>query len=179
MKRCFKCHLVKEALLFARNPSKKDGLGDWCRECHKEYLKEWNLKNIDRKREMDAAWRAANIDRKLANDAAWRAANPERVKQNGKNAYARRTKKDNYERLARWRKENYGKYAAQWKRMKQATPAWADRDLMELVYEEAKHRGLEVDHIIPLKGKHVCGLHVYNNTQLLTRTQNATKSNRL
>lgn len=56
-----------------------------------------------------------------------------------------------------------------------ATPAWTDKELIELIYAEATHRKLEVDHIIPLQGKNVCGLHVYYNMQLLTKFENIRK----
>lgn len=59
-----------------------------------------------------------------------------------------------------------------------ATPGWADDELMGLVYAEAAYRGLEVDHVVPLRGANVCGLHVYYNTQLLTKKQNQLKGNR-
>jgi 5-methylcytosine-specific restriction endonuclease McrA len=45
-------------------------------------------------------------------------------------------------------------------------------------YDLAALRGLEVDHIIPLKHHLVCGLHVPENLQMLTRSQNARKSNK-
>lgn len=62
-----------------------------------------------------------------------------------------------------------------------ATPSWADRDAMELLYIEA--RGLtattgikhEVDHIIPLQGKKVCGLHVSWNLRVITKAANIRK----
>ncbi len=37
----------------------------------------------------------------------------------------------------------------------------------------------EVDHIIPLQGEMVSGLHVHNNLQILTRSKNRSKQNKI
>ena len=63
--------------------------------------------------------------------------------------------------------------------VKQATPTWADMDDIFNVYLEAQYFGYHVDHIIPLRGKTVCGLHVWENLQLLPPTENLRKGNRL
>lgn len=84
-----------------------------------------------------------------------------------------------------YRKRNsnyYAEYSSlRSRKLKQAKPSWLsewDLFLIEELYITARERGLEVDHIIPLKHKLVCGLHVPWNMQLLTRTANAKKSNK-
>ena len=82
-----------------------------------------------------------------------------------------------------WQKENPGKANANTarRRNEQAnrTPSWADHEKINLFYAEASAQGLEVDHIYPLQGKLVSGLHVHTNMQLLTRSENASKGNRV
>lgn len=62
-----------------------------------------------------------------------------------------------------------------------ALPAWADLKAIEAIYAEGARLGLEVDHVIPLKGKDsqmqrvVCGLHVPANLVLLTKIENLKK----
>ena len=68
-------------------------------------------------------------------------------------------------------------------RVKKATPKWANMRYIELWYEFARTEAdrigepVHVDHIIPLKGKNVCGLHCEDNMQLLTASHNCRKSN--
>lgn len=69
-----------------------------------------------------------------------------------------------------------------------ATPKWlSEKELMEIkkLYLEAArlnsiygNRAYHVDHIIPLNGKNICGLHVRSNLQILTFEENVRKSNK-
>ena len=70
---------------------------------------------------------------------------------------------------------------------KSATPAWLNADdlwMIQEVYELSELRTRitsvehQVDHIIPLQNKKVCGLHVPWNLQVLTKRENQTKSNK-
>lgn len=59
----------------------------------------------------------------------------------------------------------------------QATPPWANIDLMNEIYKN-RPEGYHVDHIIPIKGKTVCGLHCEQNLQYLPIAENLSKSNK-
>ena len=84
--------------------------------------------------------------------------------------------------VKRWIKKNPERRA--WYRrahkngVKHNCPTWVDKQELKQVYEICPE-GLEVDHIIPLKGKLVSGLHVPWNLQYLTREENLKKTNKL
>jgi hypothetical protein len=59
----------------------------------------------------------------------------------------------------------------------QRTVPWADLKAIKEFYANCP-KGYAVDHIIPLQGTTVSGLHVLNNLQYLTPTQNSRKGNK-
>jgi hypothetical protein len=59
----------------------------------------------------------------------------------------------------------------------QRTPKWANTLHIEEFYSRCP-KGCEVDHIVPLQGEKVCGLHVLENLQYLTVSENRSKSNK-
>lgn len=67
--------------------------------------------------------------------------------------------------------------------VKNATPGWSDNKAIKEIYKEAERLTLttgiihHVDHQIPLQHDNVCGLHVVDNLQILTQTENCSKSN--
>lgn len=76
-------------------------------------------------------------------------------------------------------KPYYAEYSSlRTRKMQMAKPPWADTKVIGWFYEEAEYLGLEVDHIIPITHRLVCGLHVPANLQLLSRSANAKKSNK-
>lgn len=94
----------------------------------------------------------------------------------------------NSEKIRQYRKDNAGLYAFhaanRRKLVRLATPNWVDMDEIRAIYLEAarisSETGIphEVDHIIPIKHKLVCGLHVPENLRIIPATENRSKGNR-
>lgn len=147
-----------------------------------------------------SAWRSANPDKVNAQKREYCKANAEKVKawksaEQKRNKDAANARKRKYAaanpgkaRAATkaWRDANPGKCTAKQARRRaavlQRTPAWADQDLMSSIYELARiyrDAGLdvEVDHVIPLQGKLVSGLHVQDNLQIIQSLVNKSKCN--
>lgn len=113
--------------------------------------------NAARAKKRVAEWNASNPDRKKVADRAWRSLNRARV-----NAHIKAYKA--------------GKI--------NATPTWANLFFIEEAYDLAVLRKASteiewhVDHIVPLNGKTVCGLHVEHNIQVIPKRLNLQKGNR-
>lgn len=62
-------------------------------------------------------------------------------------------------------------------KVKERTPIWADLDKIREIYDNCPV-GFHIDHIIPLNGVLVSGLHVPENLQYLLAEENFAKSNK-
>lgn len=101
--------------------------------------------------------------------------------------YRRSRKAEQAARRRRHYQNNKAQYIADVRartfQKKLAMPAWADRDAIASFYLEAarvtRETGVShhVDHVIPLRGKTVCGLHVETNLQILPASVNMAKRN--
>lgn len=134
--------------------------GRTCKECQKANNKAWYENNLERAKNNTKAWREVNKEQIKTNTKAWREANQDKC-----NALAakRHSKKLN------------------------ATPKWLTKQqLVEITAFYTKSKELEkatgikyqVDHIVPLQGKLVSGLHVPWNLQVITAEENLSKGNR-
>ena len=143
----------------------------WCEACrhaHSASVNAWQKANAGKVLPRVSRWRAENGDKERAN----RRRRNERIKL----GLEKRHEGDPGKRMHR----NALRRAA----VKRATPAWADLDAIKAIYVEAGRRralgeNVHVDHIIPLQGKTVCGLHVHWNLQIIPAAENLRKQNRL
>lgn len=68
--------------------------------------------------------------------------------------------------------------------IKQATPSWYDEKAMirlrkiRNIMKKAHNVSFHLDHIVPINGKNVCGLHWHGNIQIITSCENLKKSNK-
>lgn len=196
MKACSKCETVKPLVDFHNNSFSKDGKKSSCKECiridskkyyqtNKELIltkgrkyyvnnKEkvdcanllWAKNNKEKVRAIHRKWVEKNPDRNCAHKKSWILRNPEKKKE--------ATRKHRKNNLPMYAEKSMRRYASKLN----ATPLWADIDAIKDVYKEAEYFQMQVDHVVPLKGKNVCGLHVWDNLQLLTAEENQKKSNK-
>lgn len=85
-----------------------------------------------------------------------------------------RAKRLEYKR--RWNARNQAKFAVYRAQRLKRYVAWADFEAISKFYADCPERH-HVDHIVPLKGKHVSGLHVLENLQYLPASENISKGN--
>lgn len=171
-KSCTKCGVEKDRSEFGKKTKRRDGLQSWCKNCLNADRAAYRKANREKVKARNAAYYEANRERVLAQYAEYREANRETLR-----TKARSYQKANpVKRLARNAKYRATKL--------QATPKWLnDRDfwLIEQFYEWSEYLDgpHHVDHIVPLQGEDVCGLHVPWNLQVLTAKENLKKSNKL
>lgn len=164
--------------------------------------------NREEIRAKQAEYRANPARREKARltTAAWFKNNPERARETRREHYLRNAERikaaaaeyaeKNKERMARYRQiryalryEDYVAAAAKRRAVQiQANASW-DHEITDFITKEAaklvRLRGeatgirWHVDHVVPLRGKNVCGLHVWNNLAVIPAKDNLSKGNRI
>ena len=121
---------------------------------------------------------------------AWAEANKEKVKEI-KKAFRARNKEKITAEYKDWVQANRGKRNASNSKRRAAkmkrTPGWLTKEDLGKIQEfytvaqkKTRIEGIEyhVDHIIPLQGKNISGLHVLDNLQVIRAVDNLSKHNR-
>jgi len=187
LKVCTECGGTKSISEFYFACKKSGKLKDRCRSCCKGYNKAWRKKNREYVKEYNSEWRTGNPEYLKE----WRKANPQKQKDYDQKYYWDNPEKAR-EEAREWGYRNKDKVNAnsmkRYASKKKAAPSWLSKEQKEEIvsfYTESlyltKETGVphEVDHIVPLRGKEVCGLHVPWNLQVLTTTENRKKSNKI
>lgn len=172
MKQCTICKLEKPVDAFERHRKQ-------CKTCRaaikKVHRRNWYLLDPAKRIQSTRDWRDANSSHKKAQRKKEYIKNREAAIQ-----AAREYRKNNPDKIAAWSRRRQCAKA-------QRIPKWVDKEelwLIQEVYRLAKLRtqmtGIkwEVDHIIPLRGKIVSGLHVISNLQVIPAEVNKQKRNK-
>lgn len=179
-KTCFKCQCIKPLFEFYKHSEMADGHLNKCKPCTRADVSKHRADNIERVREYDRQ----------------RGMLPHRVAAREEYAKTDACKESQRKSNKRYRRENKEKrrvikaVCQNSRRVAKIsrTPAWltpADRTAIKARYSEARWMTLRtgikhnVDHIIPLLSKVVCGLHVPWNLRVIPARENSKKSNRL
>ena len=174
MKTCTKCKIEKPFEAFYASSTHKSGYVSWCKACESERNKAKFNSRKDAHLAKAKEWRDSNKDKQTAAIQAWRESNPERTAAMYRDWAERNRDKVN----AKWMKRDASK--------NKRTPNWLTLDehwMIEQAYDIAAKRtqmlGIKhhVDHIVPLQGKTVSGLHVPWNLQVIPAKLNQQKSN--
>jgi hypothetical protein len=148
----------------------------YCKPCQSAYYKKYRLKNKEKLNAYKNKWCQENLDKRLAYHLQYYESNREKMlkkqkvfrKQNTETISASNMKRkaDKLQRTPKWLTEN---------------DFWMIKQAYELANIRSKLFGIKfhVDHVIPLRGKNVSGLHTPYNLQVIPAKENLKKSNKL
>ena len=151
--KCKACRKQRGRDLYHSNPEIRKRKSDRAKEYYKENT-EYIIKRCDK-------WRSKNWDKVIKAADEWKKNNPEKVRASYSKRRALKRKA-----CPKWLTEEH----KQWIN-------WLYKHAIELTNLTGIPH--EIDHIHPLQGKNFCGLHVPWNLQVLTRSENRSKSNKL
>jgi 5-methylcytosine-specific restriction endonuclease McrA len=161
VKQCTKCGEHKPLAMFFKDAGSSSGFACHCKDCMRAYRKAYYQKNQSKERQSAQVRYHSDKAYHSQKHQAWRRANP------GK---------------------DLAKAAARRAAVAGRSPSWLtddERRETEFIYALARAWSLatkvahHVDHIVPLRGKDACGLHVPWNLRIIPATENLRKGNRL
>lgn len=187
-KECKTCCKLKCGLDFSINAHTKDGLSYDCKVCINITKRDYYSKNTEKEINRVVGYHNRNKDKVLE----YRSKNQDKINARSKAHYKKN--KDRYRKKHKeWKENNIDKvrsYDAKRRAAKlQRIPAWTDQEITGQVYADCEEINLAaatagctekfvVDHIIPLLGTNVSGLHISSNLQIITAKENGEKHNK-
>lgn len=198
MKKCVcpKCrNPYKDISNFGKDRKSRDGLYRYCRECVSEkfklyreknkrklvlYSRKWRKRNRRLANSLSLIWYRKNREKRISAHKIWTKNNIEKRRKYEEEH--RRKMRSYYNRARReWNKNNPERLALTNinRRIKRnhRICMWnteKENEMIKLFYYNCP-KGMVVDHIIPLCGKTVSGLHRLSNLQYLTQKENNLK----
>jgi hypothetical protein len=158
-----------------------------CKVCYNSRVLKFFKDDPDKyeaKNKREAKWKKDNPDKVKINNKRYDNAHKEVILESSK-LYRENNKEAISIRNKKYADENPHKCAEKRIRRRMSelrcTPEWSESDKIKEVYKKSKWlesiTGLKyhVDHIVPLQGVNVCGLHVWANLQILEASLNCSK----
>jgi len=189
-KKCISCKCRKVTEAFSKDRQNADGLRHYCRDC---VSKRYSKTDKYRKRRLDyykahkqqyKDYYKRNRNYHTQKSYEWAALNPEKVK----TASRKMIEKYKIQRPGMSAHNTRLSELRRHKTRSNCVPKWLTKDqlkTMEQIYAFRAIQQMEspvllhVDHIIPIHGTEVCGLHVPWNLQIITASDNCKKSNKI
>ena len=175
VKTCISCKIEKPKNneFFSYRNKKRGWFASWCKDCRVKKRKETWGRELIKQRE-----RRGNLERMDV------APKPPKINKpcRGCGTHDKGAKKRYCELCAKTvlvelRRDKKRKDKCIYKsRLRKAMPTWADRLKIREFYK-SRPEGCHVDHIVPIRGELVSGLHVHYNLQYLTAEDNMSKGN--
>lgn len=174
-KTCNKCLQTKTLDKFSKNSTAKFGVSSCCKDCQSLYNKAYREKHRESLLQADRERYANNREELKAKAIAYKSLNRDYYEDYNKSYYL-------------LNKHKFLAYNSKRRKViMQATPKWlsqGQKQQIEDIYwlaqdlQAVSDEIYHVDHIVPLRGNNVCGLHVAWNLQILPADLNLQKSNK-
>ena len=171
MRVCKKCGVEKELSQFSLNKKCKYGVTHECKSCFLARQRKWCSGNREKSRSnrMKGYYKYHELNKCRMSE--WR--------KNNQSKFSKSQLSSRRKHSARINASNANRRSLRIQR----TPLWANLEMIEVFYwiatklSKVMKQKYHVDHIIPLQGKNVSGLHVQNNLQVMLAIDNCKKSN--
>ena len=198
MKTCRCCLMSKPESDFSKKACSPDGLQSKCKSCYSNWYRDHYEKTSAVKKEKVKRRYETKADEIKAYTRDWRKKNLAHSRDYAKKVAEKKNKQTRERRLANPQKyreldsqkrdANPAYFQAKVAKRRairiQRTVAWCDERVVRFIYATGRYmtkvtgQSWHVDHVVPLNGKNVSGLHVHFNLMVVPASVNLRKSNK-